>query len=353
MAFTQSTVTVQAINDSLINMGDIRPVLDVALGQAEPICSMCTDVMATICATGVPWGWNENNFPLFYTNSWQQDYASTVTNLAWLQKGIAVDINNPNTNKPQAYVEVGRDQQQNTGSYYWQQLGFIRSFVITPLMNNQMYYGTWGAAQTGTSSLGNNPLAGSVYTSPLGNGTSQPSNPITQIRDANGNLLQLTGYGTEGSTAPVAPANSAPGVIATPGSGATTVWTVLDPQAVGLRLDNPPTESGVVWQFHVVYQGKPKRFTELSDTLYPMTDDFEPHFRAMVAAECYLYSPEAKVNAKYDKLHARAMKNVMDARTKAERERTEYRFISPDSISRRGRARTTWLGPANPLMYYR
>jgi hypothetical protein len=352
MANTQSTITLQNEVDAISNIGDIHPVLDVAQGLPEPICTMANDVITEMFATGVPWKFNEALFPPFVLNSCQQDYASTVTNLAWMQRSIAVDINNTAIQKPQAYVEVGRDQQQNTGAYQWRQLGFLRKFTINYLPNSQLYYGTWGDAQTGNPSLGNNPVSGSVYTSPYSAGGAMPNNPITQIQDANGNLLQLTGYGTEGTTAPVAPANSAPGVVATPGSGATTTWTVLDPQAVGIRIDCPPAPSGVVWQFRLVYQMKPIRFTSLSQTLYPITDDFEPHFRRGLIAQCYLYSPEAKINAKFEKMHGLWMQGLMDARTKTERERDEYRFVPQTSIQQRGRGgRFGWLGPANPLMY--
>jgi hypothetical protein len=352
MANTQSTITLQDEVDSIMNIGDIHPVLDVAQGLPEPICSMANDVITEMFATGVPWKFNEALFPVFCTNSCQQDYASTVTNLAWMQRSIAVDINNSSLQKPQAYVEVGRDQQQHTGAYNWRQLGFIRKFVINYLPNSQLYYGTWGAAQTGTGSLGNNPVSGSVYTNPLSDGGAQPNNPITQIIDANGNYLQLTGYGTEGTTAPLAAANATPGTIATPGSGATTVWTVLDPNAIGIRLDCPPAQSGVVWQFRLVYQKKQVRFTSLAQTLDPITDEFEPHFRRGLIAQCYLYSSEAKINAKFDKMHALWMQSLMDARSKTERERDEYKFVPQTSIQQRGRGgRFGWLGPGNPLMY--
>src|SRR5271156_5119342 len=121
--YTQSTVRLQSIVDAISNIGDIHPVLDVAQGLPEPICTIANDVITEMLATGVPWKWNEALFPLFNLNSCQQDYASTVTDLAWMQRSIAVDINNTALQKPQAYVEVGRDQQQNTGAYQWRQLG--------------------------------------------------------------------------------------------------------------------------------------------------------------------------------------------------------------------------------------
>src|SRR6202022_3585311 len=116
-------------------------------------------------------------------------------------------------------------------------------YNATFLPNSLLYFGVWGGSP---SSLGNDPKAGSIYTNPLG-AKSQPANPIAQIIDANGNYLVLTGYGTEGTTAPVAPANSAPGTLATPGTGATTAWTVIDPYGQGIRITPVPSQTGTVW----------------------------------------------------------------------------------------------------------
>jgi|SRR5208337_1985813 len=347
-----STVSLQNVVDNALDFGDIKPVLTAGGHTTQPALAIANDVMNLMCSD-FPYKWNEINLPQFYTNSYQQDYAlinsdgSSVTNLAVLQRGIAVDILNPNPNKPVYYVEVNRDMQQDTA--WWNSAstgGMGRKLYVNWLPNKLLYYGTWGAANKGTASFGNNPISGSKYTSPLAGG-SQPSNPITQIKDANGNLLLLTGYGTEGTTAPIAPANSIPGVTATPGTGATTTWTVLDPNGQGCRIENIPYKTGVQLQFNLVAQAIPVRFTTLDQKLDPIPDDFEPHFRALFIAECYRYSPEEKIRRMYPMMLSNAMASLQKARSKSDRERTEYKFVTAATIGR-GPRRGHW-GPNWPF----
>ena len=66
----------------------------------------------------------------------------------------------------------------------------------------------------------------------------------------------LTGYGTLGTTAPVAPAASLAGVLATPGSGDTTSWTVVDPQGAGICITPVPSQTGTVWQVNLIGQSQ-------------------------------------------------------------------------------------------------
>ena len=100
MANSQSTVTLQNILDVCQGFGDAIPTLNAGGSQNQPFLICCTDVMNAICAVSFPHKWNEINLPPFYTNSLQQDYAvvnsdgSSVTNLSWLERGVAIDINN-------------------------------------------------------------------------------------------------------------------------------------------------------------------------------------------------------------------------------------------------------------------
>ena len=70
---------------------------------------------------------------------------------------------------------------------------------------------------------------------------SQPANPINQIQDANGNLLVLTTYGTEGTSAPLLPANSSPGLTV---SGAGPSFTFTGVTAVDAGVSG--TYSGTI-----------------------------------------------------------------------------------------------------------
>ena len=435
MANSQSTVTLQNILDVCQGFGDAIPTLNAGGSQNQPFIICCTDVMNAICAVSFPHKWNEINLPPFYTNSLLQDYAvvnsdgSSVTNLSWLERGVAIDINN--TSQPKSYrmVEVGRQLPTQTGTWY--NFGTqVPLFVANWFPNSMLYYGVWGANNTGYGTFGNNPTVGSVYTNPQGaivtaaswaatsggqitftlnyipngtvngaslvvssvtpigyNGTfpvvsvsglnvvvtapinpgtyeaggitgapnSMPANPITQITDANGNLLLLTQYGTEGTVAPLASANAAPGTTVS-GTGATTVWTVVDPQGCGFRIAPAPNTTGNEWQIRLVGQMKPVRFTGLGQTLYPLPDEFESHFRMGVIAQLYRYSPLKEIRAKFEDAWKLWLISLNDLRARQDRELEENVFTLTRGImggrrSNSSRTSSGWPGPAYPFNY--
>lgn len=442
---SNSTITLQSLVDDAQTLGDLEPVLTVAGSAIRLALRAANDVNNAIYATTFPWKWNELWLPFFYTNSWQQDYAlvnpdgSSVTNLSWLERGIAIDINNTSIPKPWVGCECGRQLPQRTGTYLNSTTG-VGQFVCNWFPNFMLYYGVWGEGTLGAGSLGNNPTVGSVYTNPIGcqvlsavwqstdggqttfglnylpnglevggvlyvtqalpntfNGTfsivgisgtavtvtqtsnpgtysaggivvvataqtgesmttppnfSQPSNPITQIIDQNGNYLLLTTYGTEGTTAPVAPKNAAPGTTCS-GEGATTVWTVLDPQGAGIRILEVPPQSGVVWQFNLVGQMKPIRFTNLKQTLYPLPDEMEPHFFQGFITQLYKYSPEAKTRAKFDKEWPLWIDSLHRLQGKNDRELEENLFVPQSTIMGSGVAAVGWQGASWPYNYPR
>jgi hypothetical protein len=399
-----STVTLQSICDVANSFGDIEPVLNVGGSSAQPALTIANDVMSAICAVPFPHKWNELILPYFYTNSLQQDYAliypdgNSVTTLSWLERGIVINMSNsePKISRP---VEVGRQLPQATGGWMNTATSGIM-YLANWFPNKSLYYGTWGESDFGNATQGNNPIAGSVYTNPLGAG-SMPDNPLIQIRDDNDNLLVLTGYGTEGVVAPVAAVDAAAGAIGTPvliltqvavagpvttytgtitgGSAdafvgltftiagfltvgnnvqitvtasttttlvcvtstqvnethaatalddsATTVWTVVDPNGQGIRILPVPSTTGAVWQFNLVGQKRPVRFTNLQQTLDPLPDEFEPHFRAGFIAQCYRYSVETKVRQKFPSEWAIWMQNLYELRAKQDREQEENTFV--------------------------
>lgn len=350
-ATSVSTVTLQNEVDIAQAFGDIQPIFNVAGSSDQPARTIGNIVMNAICGVAFPHKWNEVDLPLFYTNSFQQDYAgiypdgTSLLNLSWLERGIVVDINNSSQPKPFRQVEVGRQLPQATGSVWNPGLG-NPLFLVNFFPNSSLYYGTWGAANVGNSSFGNNPVAGSVYTSPLGV-NSLPINPITQIEDANGNLLLLTTYGTEGSAAPVLAPNSAAGTQVS-GTGATTVWTVVDPVGQGFRILPVPGQTGIVWEFNLTGQAKPVRFSSLSQYLTPLPDEFEPHFLAGFIAQCYRFSPEAKIRAKFENEWKMWLMSLNEMRAKSDREQEENQFV-PDRGIMGARMRVGWMGPGYPF----
>lgn len=433
-----SSFTVQNEVDKVLPFAELKPIFDIGGYSTEPALTIATDVMTAILAVNFPHKWNQVFLPQFYTNSFQQDYAlvnldgSSVTNVEWLERGVAFDINNSAIPKPFVDVECGRSQPQRTGTYApgGAQLG-SPGFVANSIPNYSLYYGIWGVPNAGNRTLGNNPLPGSVFISPLGslvrtatwatgqatftlnyiptgvvngallnvsgvtpngfNGNwtivnvnttiltaptvtvtmpnnpgvfqaggvinnstaiSQPSNPITQIIDANGNLLVLTTYGVEGTTAPTAPVNSTPGTTAS-GLGATTVWTVVDPNGTGIRILQVPSQTGVVWQFNIVAQKPPVPFTSLQQKLDPLPDKYEPFFRAGFIAQCYRYSPQQKIRDKFKDEWTLWLKTLQGLRETQDRELEEYSFVPDRGVMSRGTSRNNFQGPAWPFNYPR
>jgi hypothetical protein len=64
----------------------------------------------------------------------------------------------------------------------------------------------------------------------------------------------------------------------------------------------------------------------------PVTDDYEPHLRALFIAQLYRYSSEAKIRAKFKDEWQLAMQSLIKSRTKSDRERDFYRFIPSSSV---------------------
>src|SRR5579859_3017461 len=175
--FLATSANVAGSNNTLRNSVDrvimhpmLAPLFDVGGYTTEPACTAATDVFTAICGVNFPHKWNRANLPQFYTNSWQQDYAlvnpdnTSVYGVEWLEQGVAFDINNTSIPKPWVRVEAGRSLPQRSGTYTNDatQIG-DPGFIVASLPNQELYYGTWGQADVGNATLGNNPQPGSVY----------------------------------------------------------------------------------------------------------------------------------------------------------------------------------------------
>lgn len=351
---SQSKTTLQMILDRVLPLGDVNPVLiNVSGYQMEPFRTICTDVYSDIVGLPFPHKWNEVKLPLFYSNSFQQDYAllnpdgSSVFNVEWLQRGICIDMTSNSIPKAWGYVECGRQLPQATGTFNQVSTWRNPTFLANWFPNSTLYYGTWGALDSGNSTTGNNPVANSIYTNPLSaTSNTQPSNPITQIIDTNGNIQVVTTYGVCGSVQPNWPAaNAVPGTRTTDG---TTVWTVVDPNGVGIRILPVPSSTGTVFQFNLIAQKPSKQFTSLSQTLDPFPDKYESYFRQGVIAQCYRYSSTASVQAKFEKNYQLWLKSLNDLRAMEDRELEENRF-SPERGIMSGGGRGRYIGAANPF----
>lgn len=369
MASSQSTYTLQSLYDDLIARGDMDPGWDVAGFTVRPIITIANKVfMDVVGGEGMfPFKWNQFNLPQFCWNSWQQDYAligqpgatpvdgdPSVTNLGWLEEGMAIDINNPSMPKPWSWVEVGRNMGRATGAYI-SNSAFVQPICrAIALQNANMYFGTWGAAITGTPSWGNNPQAEQLISNPIGAANqTMPNNPILQIKDTNGNFLVVTTFGTTGSSPPAAAANAQPGTIVNDGS---VNWTVVDPFGYGIRITPVPSQTGTVWQMNLIGQLKPPKFTAgtslNNQTLAPLTDDLYPHFIDGAAIECYRYSSNDKTRAKYAEANATWMRSIQNLRRGSDREKEQHTIKPARSILGAGGSENAGnLGPFWPYGY--
>lgn len=332
-----TTQTGQSIIDSVRIMPLLAPVFNSqnAGFSLEPALTILNESAAYMLGENFPAKYNEIELAPFYTNSYQQDYASSNTNIGWLQSGDCLDVNNTALPKAQPQLEITKDLPRASSWVALPPMFFgVLKFQVCWRYNSQLYYGTWGQPNSGSGNTtrGNNPVSGSVYVNPLSIGNQMPFNPITQIQDANGNLLVLTGYGHEGSTAPVAPANSAAGTIATPGSGATTQWTVVDPTAQGFRIWPTPSQTGVVWQFNLRAQGKPPIFTSLGTLIKPIPDEYAHVFRQGCITNAYRYSPEAKVRQMYESEFKLWEVVLMKGRMQGDREPENHSFVPSGGV---------------------
>lgn len=324
-----TSLTIQNVVDNVRIIPDLAPVFATGVSgySDQPGLTIANEVFAYMFGTAFPWKFNQITVPPFYTNSYQQDYAVPgVTTLAWLQSGDVVNINNTAIPKARPQVEVVRQLPRIAVSPMAGAWFGVQKFQVCWLPNSQLYYGTWGAGNSGNATTGNNPVANSVYTSPLSAGGSMPVNPITQIQDANGNFLVLTTYGREGSTAPVAPANSLAGTTCS-GAGATTVWTVVDRNGQGFRVSPTPGQTGIVWQFNLYGQAKPPAmFTSLNTLITPIPDEYAHIFQQGFMAKAYRYSPEMKVRQAYSYEMQEWTKSLMAARMQSDREPESFGF---------------------------
>jgi len=345
-----TTYTGQNIVDSMRVMPLLAPIFNSQVSgfSLEPALTIINETMAYMMGTNFAWKFNEIEVAPFYINSYQQDYATLNDKIGWLQAGDCLDVNNTALAKTQPQVEVVKDLPRASSWVALPPMFYgVMKFQVCWRYNNQLYYGTWGAANSGNPTRGNNPQAGSIYTGILATGGQMPFNPITQIQDANGNLLSLSQFGTEGTAAPVAPPGSLAGTVVS-GTGATTTWTVVDPAMQGFRVWPTPSQSGVVWQFNLRAQAKPPApITSLNTLLKPIPDEYIHIFRQGCISTAYRYSPEEKVRQMYTQERQIWTETLMGARMQADREPENHSFVTGGIVA--SPAGTMPITPGNPF----
>lgn len=336
-----STKTIASMVSFVKTFPDLSSVVQLPAGGAslQPALTIAEDVMIAMIAEDFNWKWNRFLLPQFYTNSYQQDYALNVVNLGWLENAYIVDYNSTTRPKPQLDIEVVKDLPSTAYQY-----GYPGQACWVP--NNLMTYGTWAALTT--------------FVTPIG-ATQMPANPLTQIKDPNGNFWYVSTYGTTGASQPswpttlVYPTQAAPNAAATTQADGSVVWTVLNPVGQGIRLNPISPQTGVVWQVNVVAQYRAFAFsngpyTLFNQTIEPIPDDFAKYFRDGFVAMAYEHSADTKVRGMATDKFDKWMKSLRGACAQGDRERENNGFYPSSSIM--GGPYSINPGPAYPFPLY-
>lgn len=347
-----SSFTLQNLVDIARTRGDIAPALPTGGSYETVALSAANDAMTAMLAgsaKGSPFNFKFNRIlvPPFYVNSYQQDYASNLITLGWLESCGAYNTSSTQYPKPFRVVEVKRDVLSTNA-----QTGGLAK--ISWMQNDTLNYGVWGQTQVISLTGLKNPGAGVVYTDPAGL-TSTPTNPTTQVKDAFGNFWLLTTYGTCGGTNPfitnlnpVFPTVLKPDTVATTANDGSVVWTAINPKGQGFRLNPMPTQTGPVWQITPIGQARVPMFTKMSQLLEPIPDDYFTYFKDGFFAQCYRYHPDPKIRQKFEAELGIWMKALTMAVNQGSREQDDWGFVPSTNVMDTGWA----FNPINPAMPY-
>jgi hypothetical protein len=347
-----SSYTLQNLVDIARAMGDLAPTLPTG-GSYETVALSAINDAITAMLAGSSKGsqfnfkFNRILIPPFFINSWQQDYASSVVNLGWLESCGAYNTSSTQYPKPYRVIEVKRDvlltnaQTGNLAKIAWMQ-------------NDTLQYGVWGQNQNVSLTGLQNPGPGVIYVDPTGM-TALPANPTTQVKDAYGNLWIVTGYGTCGSTNPfltnlnpVFPSLANPTTVATTATDGSVTWTAVNPKGQGFRLNPMPTQTGPVWQVQPVGQARITQFTTLDQFLEPVPDDYFAYLKTGFFCQCYRFHPDPKQRGKYQTEFALWMQSLDNAVRQGSREEDDWSFVPSSNVMDTGWA----FNPVNPAMPY-
>ena len=243
-----STITVQNVLDRVAAKSIPIPLSAPSGYGTDLAVAMANDVFADIITERFNWKWNRKVWPVFLTNTYQQDYPQLgVKDIGWVEDADRIDINNTSVPQPLKNLTVRR--QLSATNLAWSPVN-----EICWIYNKDARVGLWPGA--------------SVTYYPL-HAPQQYQNPLRAIKDANGNILILLNDGTTGATAPVLAANAPEGTVVTDG---TLTWAAVDPMSQGFRVSPMPPAAGPVWAIVPYYQMKPPRVPNKPCSIrFPMT----------------------------------------------------------------------------------
>ncbi|MGB9408418.1 MAG: hypothetical protein WCA89_12835 [Terracidiphilus sp.] len=263
------------------------------------------------------WKWNRAIATPFLTNSFQQDYpqlAQPSGIVGWGDDCDKIDINNTMVPKP-VNVPSSPKWKRNLSRISAQFNGIVGGpTALCWMYNNDLSWGTW-------------PGAGVTY-APLITSGAVPQNPIMNFIDSNGNYLILTGYGTTGTTAPSAPANSAEGVTVIDGN---CQWTVVSGTSQGFRIWPLPGGSGPVYQIIPNFQFEPPVLTSIGQALNPIPNSFIRHFRRALEFQSKMADPDPNVRSAALKEYPLWLVGLKSAAQQGDKEMNAYGLMPATS----------------------
>jgi hypothetical protein len=291
----ESTITIQQVADWARTFPSVVPTLGVAGLGAQPALTIAQNSLQVILGPSMNWKWNRLAVPQFYSGAYQQDYSSSITNLAWLESGVRI-LYRPSP-PPEIFPVACVKDLPILGTQDY-------AHAVCTLPNSLAQAGTWAA--------------NTAYTNPAGL-TSIPNCPINQIRDSNGNLQIITTYGTSGATQPVWSTTIGGTTV-----DGTVVWTMLDPNGITFRFDCQLPPNAMMWSYSLFYQAKPAKYTALSDVI-GIPDELAYVFNEVFLAQCFRQSGDPR----WPQQEQNAMLKIAEALGSADREPDWY-GMTPD-----------------------
>lgn len=282
-------------------------------GYGDDLALECAnETMADMVCERYNWKWNRAKAVPFYTNSFQQDYpqlAQPEGYMSWGEDGDVIQINNTAVPKPMANIKWRRALSRTNTSGWWPE-------NLSWMENSQLEIAVWPGAN--------------VIIYPLvGNGAPIGQNPILNMRDANGNILIVTGFGTTGSTAPQLPADSLEGATVSDG---TVVWTCVSPTSQGFRLDRLPSAAGPTLEIRPYYQLDPPRFANFQQMINPIPDSFSRYFFTGLTGQCLKNSPNPGDLKRGENMYTEWLQAMANAKKQGDREINIYSLLPAGSV---------------------
>lgn len=308
-----STVKLQNVIDTVAAQGVPNPVKNASGYGVQLALDIANDVVLALIAERFNWKFNSKIAKPFFTNSWQQDYPQLGnTDMSWLEDADRIDINN--TSRPKPIAQLTCRRQLSRTSY-----GTGPINQLCWMYNKDMEFGIWPGPD--------------VTYYPLVGTTPSAQNPLMSMIDVNGNLLIVTAFGTTGATAPALPANSAEGATVVDGS---VTWTVVSPDSKGFRVSSLPGATGPVWKVVPKFQMVPPRFTiangGLNQTLDPIPDDYEGHFREVYRLNCLKASANPADKETFQKQIGLYLTSLEDFKKQGNNEQDGYAMLPASSV---------------------